>query len=515
MAYEDLTIEEQQALQRSLLAPPPAIFSSGQQGFQLDPQTRMEASLGLLGNEGRFFLQMEKEQNEAKKQAASEAMAAELMKTPPLAMGQKAQELASSNPAAFASPIVQQALQFGRYTRQEQEQLAKDAEAKANAEQADIVARTILSGSPQEGLSAALDAAAKYPGITGAPSFMAALNLTQQRQAELTKQEAEERARANREQAGALMRGGNGTEADAFAQFRAAFAQNPELLNSPEGARALDFMIRERSVRETEADRQEKEQLEQRSKIVAQAVSQLPRNSFASGVRQLRDTDPDAFLSPIVQSAITAREGELSTQAERREKKQKAEQEVSTGKVQSWIATASPEALNDFEEQNPQLVAKFGSKIDARRQELSEMETLKAQLPATLVEKAPARLSELKAAADKWERSLPASLRKIDGFANRQRAVELAEKIQAMKDPSKKPGTIGEDEQALRDELADILFPGKDLVMIPEGTLENLVKGKNSLYGEEAFRPKMRSHTNDLISSKIPQSALGQPEEQP
>lgn len=122
MAYEDLTIEERQALQRSLLAPPPAIFSSGQQGFQIDPQTRMEASLGLLGNEGRFFLQMAKEQDEAKKQAAAEAMAAELMQAPPLAMSQKAQELAGRDPAAFASPIVQQALQFGRYASQEREQ---------------------------------------------------------------------------------------------------------------------------------------------------------------------------------------------------------------------------------------------------------------------------------------------------------------------------------------------------------------------------------------------------------
>jgi hypothetical protein len=248
---------------------------------------------------------------------------------------------------------------------------------------------------------------------------------------------------------------------------------------------------------------------------MAQNIFDLPRQGFAQALKERAKADPNTFLSPIVQSAITAREGELSTQAARREKKQKAKQDVSTGKVHSWIATSSPEALNDFEDKNPQLVAKFVSKIDARRKELSEMETLKAQLPATLVEKAPARLSELKAAADKWERSLPASLRKIDGFANRQRAVELAEKIQAMKDPSKKPGTIDEDEQALRDELADILFPGKDLVMIPEGTLENLVKSKNSLYGEDAFRPKMKSHTNDLISSKIPQSALGQPEEQP
>lgn len=175
MAYEDLTIEERQALQQSLLAPPPAMFAQAQP-FEVDPLTRAQAAAGLLGPQGRFFEQMARQQEEAKLGATAAEMARELMSVSPFEMGKKAQELAARDPRAFASPTVQQALQLGSLARQEQ----KIAEQEQQQAKGIEMAKTIFD-LPRQGFTQALQGLARVdPDAFNSPEVQQAARLREQ-----------------------------------------------------------------------------------------------------------------------------------------------------------------------------------------------------------------------------------------------------------------------------------------------------------------------------------------------
>lgn len=175
MAYEDLTIEERQALQQSLLAPPPAMFAQAQP-FEVDPLTRAQAAAGMLGTQGRFFEQMARQQDEAKLESAAADMARELMGVSPFEMGKKAQELAARDPKAFATQTVQQALQLGSLARQEQKLAEQEAQQAKGLE----MAQTIFD-LPRQGFTQALKERAKAdPDAFNTPEVQQAVSLREQ-----------------------------------------------------------------------------------------------------------------------------------------------------------------------------------------------------------------------------------------------------------------------------------------------------------------------------------------------
>jgi hypothetical protein len=222
MAYEDLTIEERQALQQSLLAPPPAMFAQAQP-FEVDPLTRAQAAAGLLGPQGRFFEQMARQQEEAKLDATAAEMARELMGVSPFEMGKKAQELAARDPRAFASPTVQQALQLGSLARQEQKVAEQEAQQAKGLE----MAQTIFD-LPRQGFTQALKERAKAdPDAFNTPEVQQAVSLREQ---EIREQQARRSER-------------RGLKKDrAEAELRSTIAQaTPEQLDAIE-AQAPQFL---------------------------------------------------------------------------------------------------------------------------------------------------------------------------------------------------------------------------------------------------------------------------------
>lgn len=157
MAYEDLTPQERQVLQQSLLAPPPATFAAPGQ-LNIDPQTRMEAQLGLLGPQGRFIEQLARQQDEAQREARSVQMAQTLQGISPLdpEYVSKVQTIAKSDPLAFNSGTVQQVLQLGQMAKQDERRAQEDAREARGAE----LAQAILSA-PANSFTSILTQAAR------------------------------------------------------------------------------------------------------------------------------------------------------------------------------------------------------------------------------------------------------------------------------------------------------------------------------------------------------------------
>jgi hypothetical protein len=203
MAYTDLTPEEQQAVQRALYSPPPAIFQTAQpQPAGVDPRTRAMAASGMLGSSGRFIEQIAREQERQQELAriADISRAAAAINPLDADYTKKVQALAMRDPQAFATGQVQQSLAIGEQQRREQaaqQKLMQDAMEEQQLAQANAALQTATpeqlaafqaSGSPlayklrdtaqaaQRSQSEAADFAMQLPehlrtGLEAAPSY--------------------------------------------------------------------------------------------------------------------------------------------------------------------------------------------------------------------------------------------------------------------------------------------------------------------------------------------------------
>lgn len=451
MAYEDLTPQERQVLQQSLLAPPPATFAAPGQ-INIDPQTRMEAQLGLLGPQGRFIEQLARQQDEAQREARSVQMAQTLQGISPLdpEYVSKVQTIAKSDPLAFNSGTVQQVLQLGQMAVQEERRAQQEAkvaqeEARRAAEtaQAQTVASELLGGPPELLTQRAMELAKQYPGAAASGEFGRALQL------------------------GAQM------EAD------------------------------QRRIQE-EAKRT---QAEQRSSQLAQSVLNLPAKTFTQSLRELIKMDPEAGRSPEVNNAINIREAEIREQQAKRglRKERKAERQL--GELQSQLDRASPEELDAFEAANPQLLPKVRPIVEARRKEYSDIENLVQDIPPYLVEgdKRPVRLPEAQKIASRFEKQLSPSMQKIKGLSNRLRANQLAQQISEIRSAAP-PAEDGkrvlpsEEENNLSAELAELLGYRDTFTQVPDATIKLLKDDSKVLFGADAYErvvsPAVREQIN-------------------
>ena len=209
MAYNDLTPEEQQAVQQALYAPPPAMFQTAQPQTQdFDPRTRALAAAGMLGSSGRFIEQIAREQEKQKELArvADVARAAAAINPLDPDYTKKVQSLAMRDPQAFATGQVQQTLAIGEQQRREQtaqQKLMQDAMEEQRLAQANAALQTATpeqiaafqaSGSPlayklrdtaqatQRSQSEAADYAMQLPehlrtGLEAAPAYKAKAEL--------------------------------------------------------------------------------------------------------------------------------------------------------------------------------------------------------------------------------------------------------------------------------------------------------------------------------------------------
>lgn len=148
MAYNELTPEEQQAVQQALYAPPPAIFQTAQpQPEGIDPKTRALAAAGMLGSSGRFIEQISREQDRQREEARVADIARAAAAINPLDSNytQKVQALALRDPQAFATGQVQQTLAIGEQQRREQvaqQKLMQDAMEEQQLAQANAALQT-------------------------------------------------------------------------------------------------------------------------------------------------------------------------------------------------------------------------------------------------------------------------------------------------------------------------------------------------------------------------------------
>lgn len=123
MAYNELTPEEQQAVQQALYAPAPAIFQNAQpQPEGIDPKTRAMAAAGMLGSSGQFIEQIAREQDKRREEARVADVARAAASISPLDPDytKKVQALAMRDPQAFSTGQVQQTLAIGEQQRREQ-----------------------------------------------------------------------------------------------------------------------------------------------------------------------------------------------------------------------------------------------------------------------------------------------------------------------------------------------------------------------------------------------------------
>lgn len=244
---------------------------------------------------------------------------------------------------------------------------------------------------------------------------------------------------------------------------------------------------------------------------MAKTVFDLPRQGFTQALKGLAQVDPEAFNTPEVQQAASLREQEIREQQARRGEKRERKQESQLGSIQSSIATATPEALDEFESTNPQLVPKLRTQIDARRKEFSEVETELSQLPAYLVdvEKPPTRLHEVQKLKRKLENSLSPSMRKVPGLENRLRATQLAKELreirQATTAEDQKPGIVSVEETSISSELADLLGYKDPYTPVPDSTIDLLVRDSQVLLGPDTYQPTPA--TADLLKRVSPQAA--------
>lgn len=239
----------------------------------------------------------------------------------------------------------------------------------------------------------------------------------------------------------------------------------------------------------------EQEAQQAKGLAMAQTIFDLPRQGFTQALKERAKADPDAFNTPEVQQAVSLREQEIREQQARRGQKRERKQESQLGSIQSGIATATPEALDEFEATNPQLVPKLRTQIDARRKEFSEIETELSQLPAYLIdeEKPPTRLHEVQKLKRKLENSLSPSMRKVPGLENRLRAVQLAKELQALRKSAppegQKPEMMSDAEMSASSELAALLGYKDEFAPVPDSTINLLVKDEVQLRGVEAYAP--------------------------
>lgn len=447
MAYEDLTPQERQTLQKSLLAPPPATFAAPGQ-FNIDPKMRMEAQLGLLGPQGRFIEQLARQQDEAQREARSVQMAQTLQGISPLdpEYVSKVQTIAKSDPLAFNSGTVQQVLQLGQMAVQEerraqQEAKAAQEEARLAAEkaQAQTVTGELLGGPLETFSQRAMELAQQYPGAAASGEF----------------------------------------------------------------GRALQLGAEQRRIQE-EA---KQTQVEQRSSQLAQNVLNLPAKAFTQSLRELIKTDPEAGRSPEVNNAINIREAEIREQRAKRGQKKERQAERQLGELQSQLDKASPEELDAFEAANPQLLPKVRPIVEARRKEYSEIESVVQDIPPYLVEgdKRPVRLPEAQKIASRFEKQLSPSMQKIKGLSNRLRANQLAQQISEIRSAAP-PAEDGkrvlpsEEENNLSAELAELLGYRDTFTQVPDATIKLLKDDSKVLFGADAYErvvsPAVREQIN-------------------
>lgn len=255
----------------------------------------------------------------------------------------------------------------------------------------------------------------------------------------------------------------------------------------------------------------EQEAQQAKGLAMAQTIFDLPRQGFTQALKERAKADPDAFNSPEVQQAVSLRAQEIREQQARRGEKRERKQESQLGSIQSGIATATPEALDEFEATNPQLVPKLRTQIDARRKEFSEIETELSQLPSYLVdvEKPPTRLHEVQKLKRKMENSLSPPMRKVPGLENRLRATQLASQLQrirqAVPTEDQKPGVVSAEETSLSAELADLLGYKDPYTPVPDSTIDLLVRDSQTLLGPDTYQPSPA--TADLLKRVSPQPA--------
>lgn len=244
---------------------------------------------------------------------------------------------------------------------------------------------------------------------------------------------------------------------------------------------------------------------------MAQNIFDLPRQGFTQALKGIARLDPEALNSPEAQQAIRLREQEIREQQARRGQKRERKQESQLGSIQSSIAVATPEELDQFEANNPQLVPKLRTQIDARRKEFSEIETELSQLPAYLIdeEKPPTRLHEVQKLKRKLENSLSPSMRKVPGLENRLRAVQLAKELQEIRRATpaedQKPGLVSAEEAVISSELAALLGYKDEFTPVPDSTIDLLVRDSQALLGADTYQPSPA--TADLLKRVSPQPA--------
>jgi hypothetical protein len=128
MALSDLSPEELQLVQNTLLAPPPSQFApQPQQQMLVDDQLRAMAESGFLGEEGRFFSAMAQQQDRQKRlQMAKEASRLTGLEPD---FYERVQGFAQVDPEAFASSPVQQALSVAQSINERARKKAEEAQA--------------------------------------------------------------------------------------------------------------------------------------------------------------------------------------------------------------------------------------------------------------------------------------------------------------------------------------------------------------------------------------------------
>lgn len=106
MALSDLSPEELQIVQSTLLAPPPAQFTQAQK--EISPELRALGESGFLGAGGRFVQSLAKMQDQRKMMDLANRAASLTGLEPDF--NEQVQRLAQANPEMFATAPVQQAL---------------------------------------------------------------------------------------------------------------------------------------------------------------------------------------------------------------------------------------------------------------------------------------------------------------------------------------------------------------------------------------------------------------------
>lgn len=123
MALSDLSPEELQIVQNTLLAPPPTAFSQGAttggigQGMEISPALRAAGESGFLGAGGRFIESLARIQD--KKRAMSLAQDIDSLTGLEPDFLDRARKIYLKDPEAASSPIVQRAFQLADAKREE------------------------------------------------------------------------------------------------------------------------------------------------------------------------------------------------------------------------------------------------------------------------------------------------------------------------------------------------------------------------------------------------------------